>query len=92
MGARRTSRGVARLAHRLVGDAAGVDDGDVRLVLLDVAVAKQSLADRVRVRVRHLAAEEADREGGHGSEMLLARMEISRPVLFRAARNGPETL
>ena len=83
---------MTRLAHRLVCDAAGVDDGDVCLVLLDVAVAKQSLADRVRVRVRHLAAEEADREGGHGSEMLLALEEISRPILLRAARDGPETL
>ncbi len=82
---------MTRLAHRLVRDAAGVDDGDLCLVLLDVAVAKQSLADRVRVRVRHLAAEEADREGGHGSEMLLAREEISRPILLRAARDGPET-
>jgi hypothetical protein len=56
-----------------------------------VAVAKKSLADRVRVRVRHLAAEEANRKGGHGSEMLLPRVEISRPILLRAARDGPET-
>ena len=91
MGAGRARRRVARLPHRLVRDAAGVDDGDVGLVLLDVAVTKQSLADCVRVRVRHLAAEEADLERGHGSGMLLPPEEIGGPIGQSVPREVIET-
>ena len=49
-------------------------------VALGVAVAEQSLADRVRVRVRDLAAEEADRERGHGSGMLPAHRTDRPPI------------
>jgi hypothetical protein len=64
--ARRTRGGLARLGEALVGDAARVDDGDVAVPFdLAMAVAHEPLAQRVRVRLRHLAAEEADREARH---------------------------
>ncbi len=60
----RTRGGLPRLRERLVRDAAGVDDGDLACAL-DVAVAEQPLAHRLRVGVGDLAAEEGDREPRH---------------------------
>ena len=58
--------GLPRLRDRLVRDAARVHDGDVAdACRLDVPVGEQALAHGLSVRVRHLAAEEADGEGRH---------------------------
>ena len=65
MRARRPPSGLPRLAHGLVRHAAGVDDGDLGSAALLVAVSEQRLADRVRVRVRDLAAEKANGERRH---------------------------
>ncbi len=74
----------ARLPHRLVRDAAGVDDGDVAAGRLGVAVAEQRLADPHRVRVRDLAAEEASREGRHGGRDASASARTGPPPTRRA--------
>ena len=58
--------GLTRLRDGLVRDAARIHDRDVtRARHLAVAVAEQSLANRLRVRVRDLAAQEAHGEGRH---------------------------
>ena len=65
---RSARHGLARLRDGLVRDAAGVDDGDVRSSgHLVVTVAEQALAHGLRVRVRHLAPQEAHGEGRHRS-------------------------
>src|SRR5947208_2515106 len=56
-----------RFAHRLMRDAARIDDCDVSLARLEVTVGDQPLADRLSVRLRHLAAEKSDREARHGA-------------------------
>ena len=64
----RPSRGLPRFRDGLVRDAAGVDHGDVcGAARFGVPVGEQPFADRLRIGVRHLAAEEPGREGGHGS-------------------------
>ena len=63
---RRAGDGLTRLRDGLVRDAARVHDRDLtRARDLAVAVAEQPLAHGLRVRVRHLAAQEAHREGRH---------------------------
>src|SRR5207248_2268164 len=62
------SDGLARLPHRLVRDAAGVDDGDVGVLALEVAVREEALADLVgigrRARRRRLPSlQRADAPG-----------------------------
>ena len=58
--------GLTRLRDGLVRDAARIHDRDVtRARHLAVAVAEQPLANGLRVRVRHLAAQEAHGEGRH---------------------------
>jgi hypothetical protein len=53
-----------------VRDAARVDDGDVGLERLDVAVGDESLADILRVGLRDLAPEETDGERRHAPIVL----------------------
>ena len=65
VGARRTRCGVPRLPERLVRHAARVQHGDVAAQALLVPVAQQTLAHRLGVSVRDLAAEEVDRESRH---------------------------
>src|SRR6266542_4412376 len=56
-----------RLAHGLVRDAAGVHDRDVRTIRsFLVAVIEQALADLLRIGIGDLAAQETNRERGHG--------------------------
>ena len=59
--------GLPRLAHGLVCHAAGIDDRDLRVLHLAVAVGEQPLADGLGIRLRDLAAEEPDREARHGA-------------------------
>ena len=66
MRASRSRGGLARLREALVRDAARVHDGNVAASLhLAVAVAEQPLAQRLRVGLRDLAAEETDGEARH---------------------------
>ena len=88
--ARGAGRGLARLAHGLVRDAARVDDGDVGVRPLDMAVGSQPLAQRLGVRLRDLAAEEGDREAGQGRAMLLPCVGVGRPAGRLAPRNVHE--
>jgi hypothetical protein len=64
-------------------DAAGVQNGyvDPWRRVLDVAVGNEAFSDLVRVRMRHLAAEEIDRERRHDGAMLtedLTKHQLSR--------------
>ena len=62
----RSGDGLTRFRDGLVRDAACIHDRDVTSARhLAVAVAEQPLAHRLRVRVRHLAAQEAHGEGRH---------------------------
>ena len=80
---------VTRLANGLMGDAARIDDRDVRgAVLLDMPVEEQALTDLLGVRVRDLAAEKADRECGHGRrETLVGPCQKAQP---RAHTSAPQ--
>jgi hypothetical protein len=63
-----------RLPHRLVRDTAAVHDRNLGVVpALDVAVANECLAHLLRVVMRYLAAEEADREGRHEALIVALR-------------------
>ena len=55
------------LPQCLVGDATGIDDGDIRVERLGVTVYKQPLTHLLRIGLRHLAPEKPDREGRHGA-------------------------
>ncbi len=81
---------LAGLAHRLVRDAAGVDDGDLGATVsrLDVSVGEQSLPECLRVRVRDLAAEEGDREARHGRPNATAEPRDRPPSRRAAAARG----
>ena len=69
VGTRCARRFLARLRKRLVRDAARVHDRDLcAVVALAVPVGEQALPHLVRVDVRDLAAEKADREARHGPE------------------------
>jgi hypothetical protein len=62
----RARDGLARLGDGLVRDAARVEDRDLRVArALLVTVGEQALADLAGVRMRDLAAEEADGKRGH---------------------------
>ena len=87
-------RGAPRLGHRLVRDAAGVDDRDVgRAVALLVTVGEQTLAYGLRIEVRHLAAQKTDREARHAAGLYCASSSKSaaQPSSVRRAtrRYGP---
>ncbi len=74
MGAGGARGGLTRLSDGLVGDAARVDDRNIGTCAgqtLYVAVAEQTLAHLMRVRVRDLAPEKANGKGRHGPGMLL---------------------
>src|SRR5919204_6130564 len=65
-----------------MGDAAGVDDGDVSAGFdLAMTIGKQPLPDQLRVGVRDLAAEKANRKGRHAG-MLLPSEQIGGPAGF----------
>ena len=81
---------LARLRHRFVGHAARVHDGHVGVaVALVVPVGEQSLAHRVRVDVRDLAAEKADGERRHGRNSSRSAAQPSRTR--RSSRCQPST-
>src|SRR4029078_7083747 len=81
--ARRARCSLARLRDRLVRDAACVHARDVPTARdLRVAVAEQTLAHGLRVRVRDLATEEPDGEGRHRRTSLVPlRENVCRPAL-----------
>ena len=95
MGARRARCGVPRLAHRLVRDAAGIDDGHVCAVAgLVVTVSEQALADLLRIGIGDLAAQESNRERAHVEPNSTRGRPTSRPPSrpTPAARRGGSAL
>src|SRR3954463_7578534 len=74
-------------------DAARVDDRYVGAPLeLRMAVGEQALADRLRVRIRDLAAQEAHRETRHGAgTLLIAPKQVRCPPLGDAPLFGGES-
>jgi hypothetical protein len=89
----RSRRCVTRLTHRFVRDAAGIDDRHVGVAAtLRVTVGEQALTDLLRVDVRDLAAEKADREGRHGAGLYSSRRNRSAaqpPSVTRRSRRKP---
>src|SRR5438105_5591478 len=75
-----------------MSDAAGVDNRDVGVLPeLRVAVGEQALADRLRVGIRDLAAQEAHRETRHGAgTLLLALKQVRGPPFGHAPVFQPE--
>ena len=89
--ARRARGRLPRLRERLVRDAAGVDDRDVRFAgALHVPVGEQALAHLLRIEVGDLAAEEADIERRHVGGTLLRTLEhVSCPAVADAPLAPP---
>ena len=91
--ARRTRGGLARLREALVRDAAGVHDRDVAASFdLAMPVANEPLAQRLRVGLGDLAAEEPDGEARHQRENLLTHVQVRSPAAVLDAALDPVAL
>src|SRR5215213_1334727 len=81
---------LARLRQRLVRHTTCVDDSNVAVGALRVAVGEQPRTDVLRVEMRHLAAEKAHVEARHSARLYSARSSRSaaQPSRTRRARRA----